>query len=105
MVALLLAVADAACPVEKDVIPPNLLKKLQPGKITGFLCLGNIGSLIVHSLRRICTDLKRVAGPCEDEASLPETLVRTHRLPQIRATADVKGLRVSRERAKPAGPC
>jgi hypothetical protein len=76
MVALLLAIADAACPVEKDCIPNELLKKLQPGKITGFLCLGDVGSPVLHALRRICTDIKQVAGPSGEETNLPEDMVR-----------------------------
>jgi hypothetical protein len=76
MVQMLLAMADAACPVQKDGIPADLYKKLQPGKITGFLCLGDIGSTITHVLRRVCTDIRRVAGPAEDELLLPEQMVR-----------------------------
>lgn len=76
MVALLLALADAACPAQKEGIPEALLKKLQPGKINGFLCLGDIGAPILSTLQRVSTDIKRVAGPAEDEHHLPETLVR-----------------------------
>jgi hypothetical protein len=75
MVALLLVMADAAVPVQKDCIPADLMRKLQPGKITGFLCLGDVGSAVIHGLRRICTDIKRVAGPAEDEEGLPQSIV------------------------------
>ena len=71
-----MALADAACPSQEDGIPESLLKKLQPGKINGFLCLGDIGAPILSTLRRVSTDIKRVAGPAEDEQQLPETLVR-----------------------------
>jgi hypothetical protein len=75
MPAFLLAAADAACPRMKDCVPESLLKKLQPGKLTGFLCLGDIGRPIMHAFKRIATDFKRVSGYKEDEAHLPESLV------------------------------
>ena len=76
MVALLLAMADASVPVLKDDIPPELFKKLQPGKITGFLCLGDVGLFLVFKLKRICTDIRRVWGPDDTEQDLPNQLVR-----------------------------
>jgi hypothetical protein len=79
MPAFLLVAADAACPRMRDNVPECLFKKLQPGKITGFLCLGDIGRPIMHAFRRIATDFKRVAGYTEEEAHLPESLVCTLR--------------------------
>lgn len=71
MVALLLALADSGIPVQTDAVPEPLLKKLQPGKISGFLCLGNVGSAVVRSLKRIATDMRFVAGDTEEESHLP----------------------------------
>lgn len=82
MVALLLALADSGIPVQTDVVPEPLLKKLQPGKISGFLCLGNVGSSVVRSLKRIATDMRFVAGDAEEEAHLPLAQVCTYLLLQ-----------------------
>lgn len=71
MVALLLALADAGIPVQTDAVPEPLLRKLQPGKISGFLCLGNVGSAVVRTLKRIATDMRFVAGDSEEESHLP----------------------------------
>lgn len=76
MPAFLLAVADAACPQRTAGVPEGLLKKLQPGKITGFLCLGDVAPSIVYALKRIATDFKRVAGNLDEERHLPQSMVR-----------------------------
>jgi hypothetical protein len=82
MVLFLLAVADACVPVLAESLPEALLKKLQPGKITGFLCLGNIDDSVVISLRRISTEIRRVAGDTANEAGLPGVLVCSWNPPQ-----------------------
>jgi hypothetical protein len=75
MVAFLVALADANVPVQADGIPEALLKKLQPGKISGFLCLGNVGPCVVRDLKRVATDMRFVAGDNENDAHLPSTQV------------------------------
>jgi hypothetical protein len=75
MVAFLVALADANVPVQADGVPAGLLKKLQPGKISGFLCIGNVGACVVKALKRIQAEMRLVAGDNEDEAHLPATQV------------------------------
>lgn len=75
MVAFLVALADANVPVQADGVPPALLKKLQPGKISGFLCLGNVGPCVAKVLKRIQAEMRLVGGDSEDEAHLPATQV------------------------------
>lgn len=75
MVAFLVALADANVPVQADGIPEALLKKLQPGKISGFLCLGNVGPCVIRELKRVATDMRFVAGDNEEDAQLPSTQV------------------------------
>lgn len=75
MVAFLVALGDANVPVQADGVPPALLKKLQPGKISGFLGLGNVGPCVVKVLKRIQAEMRLVRGNSEDEAHLPATQV------------------------------
>jgi hypothetical protein len=75
MVLFLLVLADACVPVLAEALPEALLKKLQPGKISGFLCLGNVDDSVVISLRRISTEIRRVAGDSANETGMPSTMV------------------------------
>lgn len=75
MVAFLVALADANVPVQADGVPPDLLKKLQPGKISGFLGLGNVGPCVIKVLKRVQAEMRLVAGDSEEEAHLPATQV------------------------------
>lgn len=85
MVAFLVALADANVPVQTDGMPASLLKKLQPGKISGFLGLGNVGPCVIKVLKRIQAEMRLVAGDTEDEAHLPATQVCQSALLKLKA--------------------